>query len=97
MNVSLWNEGGNELVRYAVLQVNYAPLYFGFVLLILLPLFLFLQAFLLTVGRCSSSEPWVCVSVSIYLHLSEESKLIPEYSVADCKSKTCKEIPLLLL
>lgn len=43
------------------------------------------DALLLSPGSVS---PFTCISLK---------RLIPEYSVADCNSKTCKEIPLLLL
>lgn len=94
MNVALWHKDGNELVRNALWQVNSAQLPRRLALY-LSPSLLFLYAFLLTVGRCSSSELWVRVSASI--HLSEENKLTPNCSGADCNGKTHKEIPLLLL
>lgn len=87
MNVALSHKVGNELVRNVVWQVNSAQLPCR--------LALYLFPSLLTVGRCSSSELWVRVSASI--HLSEENKLPPNCSGADCNGKTHKEIPLLLL
>lgn len=68
MKVTTWLKDRNELLGKVLWQVK--SVHFLVVQLSLPPL---LYAFLLTVGRCSSSEPWVCISATI--HLPEENKL----------------------